>query len=239
MALRAGKVELTLAPVKRGAPGVEERLHAPLRRDLDRHSARLPGNMSSERKQLAAFVGQRRRLLAPGAAGVDALLEIHRPSGSGIPGGIARRDTLHARARVAVAAGARLSRRARLAVPQLLAVEQRQHRGVGGVVVLHRAGFRAHELVSGAALRGHALRCARRGGKASMDNSRRDGAAQPAAATEAHATVILADSVRENPLSPVHLNSSVPLAVATVLNVMSGLAAMAGWKSARKISSPL
>src|ERR1043166_4568551 len=39
---------------------------------------------------------------------------------------------------------------------------------------------------------------------------------------------MFADSVCSNPLSPVHLNSIVPLAVATVVNDRNGLAAIAG-----------
>ena len=54
-----------------------------------------------------------------------------------------------------------------------------------------------------------------------------------------HSTVIVAVSVCEKPLSPVHLNTIVPLAVATVENEMNGLAAIAGKRSARNISSPL
>ena len=54
-----------------------------------------------------------------------------------------------------------------------------------------------------------------------------------------HSTVMGADSAAEKPLSPVHSNSIVPLSVATVKNVMNGLAAIAGEKSARNISSPL
>jgi hypothetical protein len=50
---------------------------------------------------------------------------------------------------------------------------------------------------------------------------------------------MLAVSVAEKPLSPVHVNVSVPLSVATVENAMNGFAAMAGCSSARKTSTPL
>ena len=39
-----------------------------------------------------------------------------------------------------------------LRVPQRLAVEHPQHAGIGGVVVLHRAGLARHEVVAGVAL---------------------------------------------------------------------------------------
>ena len=40
--------------------------------------------------------------------------------------------------------------------------------------------------------------------------------------------MIFASSVTENPLSPVQVNASVPLSVATVWNVTNGFAAIAG-----------
>src|SRR5262249_5124329 len=54
-----------------------------------------------------------------------------------------------------------------------------------------------------------------------------------------HSTVIFADAVSWKPLSPVHSKSIVPLAVATVKKLRNGLAAIAGCRSALKISSPL
>ena len=48
-----------------------------------------------------------------------------------------------------------------------------------------------------------------------------------------------AEAVSENPRSPIHENSNVPLSVAVVKNAMKGLAEIAGNRSARKISSPL
>ena len=43
-----------------------------------------------------------------------------------------------------------------------------------------------------------------------------------------HSTVMLAEAVSENPLSPIHSKSNFPLSVATVKNEMNGLAAVAG-----------
>ena len=54
-----------------------------------------------------------------------------------------------------------------------------------------------------------------------------------------HSTVIEAEAVSEKPLSPIHSNSNLPLSVAVVKKVMNGLAAIAGNRSARKISVPL
>src|SRR5262249_2504133 len=58
---------------------------------------------------------------------------------------------LHAGRRVAMTAGARL-RAGRRLVPQRLAVEHRQHAGIGAVVLLHRLGLAAHEGGAGAAV---------------------------------------------------------------------------------------
>lgn len=55
----------------------------------------------------------------------------------------------------------------------------------------------------------------------------------------AQATVMAADAVAVKPLSPLQLNTRVPLSVATVENESYGFAAIAGWNSARKISAPL
>src|SRR5262249_16125781 len=129
-------------------------------------------------------------------------------------------------------------RAAGLALPRRLAVEHRQHAGIGSVVVLHRAGVAAHELVAGLALLERnvcgkgAVHCARR--RADHRDDRHQ-----ATFDRCHSTVMVACSVAENPLSPVHLNSSVPLAVATVLNAMTALAPSVGWTSARNISWPL
>jgi hypothetical protein len=47
-----------------------------------------------------------------------------------------------------------------------------------------------------------------------------------------------AEAVSLKPLSPIHSNSNLPLSVATVKKVTKGLAAIAGNRSARKISTP-
>ena len=48
-----------------------------------------------------------------------------------------------------------------------------------------------------------------------------------------------AAAVSEKPLSPTHSNSNLPLSVTDVKKLKKGLAAMAGNRSARKISAPL
>src|SRR6185295_15925815 len=184
--------------------------------------------------QLAAFVRERRRLLALGAADVDALLEVHGPLQRGVVRGIARGDTLHALARVAVAVGAGAAGGAGLARPERPALENPEHSGIGGVVVLHRPRLLAHELVARAALGQGNLGGKRHPGE--RDDRERD---REAASSPAQSTVIVAVSVAEKPLSPVHWNASVPLSVATVEKTKNGLAAMAGWSSARKTSVPL
>src|SRR5215211_966923 len=232
VALTAGETELALAAIKQRTAGVEKLDHA-IRRDADRDAARLPPHVGGEREQLLALVRERWRLLLLGAADIDALLEINRPAARRIKGRITRGNAFHARPRVAVAVGARLVGRTRLGVPQRLAVEHPERARVGGVVVLHRLGLAAHEVVSRAALAGGNL-----GGKCRRRRAGERGTEQQERAPD-HSTVIVADSVTEKPLSPVHVNSSLPLSVATVWKVMNGLAAIAACSSALKISSPL
>src|SRR5262249_17232801 len=137
------------------------------------------------------------------------------------------RDPFHARARVAMAIGARFSGRALLALPERFAVEHPQHRRIGGVVILHRARLGRHEVVARFALAERNFRGAGRHNSKQKKSRPR------------HSTLMLTDSVAEKPLSPVHSKLSVPLSVATVKKVRNGLAAIAGNSSARKISCPL
>src|SRR5262245_61479622 len=127
---------------------------------------------------------------------------------------------------------------ARLGGPQRFSLEHPQARRIGGVVVLHRLGFAAHQVVAGAAFSGRNFVPE---GSRGSDNHKKnadkppDGAEYP---IRSHSTVMLACSVTEKPLSPVQVNVSVPLWVATGWNVINGLAAIAGNRSARKTSSP-
>src|SRR5258706_16124405 len=129
VALRAGEIELTLPAVERCLPPPG----ALVPFDGERHAAGLARDVRGEREQLPALVGERRRLLPLGAAGVDLLFQVHRPSGSDL--GIARGDALH----VGVTAGARDAGPALLTVPQRFAIGEPEERRVGAVVVLHRA----------------------------------------------------------------------------------------------------
>src|SRR5207249_8590874 len=108
------------------AAGFEERTGALVDGDHYRQAARLPRDVGGEREQVLALVGERLRFLPPDAAGVDALLEVHRPAARRIERRVARRDCLHAFSRITVAIGARAIRGARLLVPQRLAVEHPQ-----------------------------------------------------------------------------------------------------------------
>ena len=185
-----------------------------------------------QRQQVAAFVRKRCRLLLLGAAQIDALLEIDGARQRLVEGGITRRDALHAGARILVAIGAGLARRAGLAVPQFLAVEHPQHAGICRVVALHRLTVRRHETVAGPAL---CLRDFSGASRAARDQER----CNDNGINNLHSTVIEADAVAAKPLSPIHSNSNFPLSLATVKKVMNGLAELAGNRSARKISLPL
>src|SRR5215472_2576109 len=85
----------------------------------------------------------------------DALFEVDRPAAAGIKRWIASGDALHALCRIIVAVRTGAVGGARLAVPQRLAVEHRQHAGIGSIVVLHRLGLAAHVGVGGPTI----LRC--------------------------------------------------------------------------------
>src|SRR5882672_4641378 len=117
VALGAGEVELALAAMEGFPAGLEKRLAPRVDQDADRQAARLPRHVRGEREQLLALIGERRRLLPPGPAEVDSLLEAHRAGARAVESGIARRDALHARARIAVAIRARAPRGARFPVP--------------------------------------------------------------------------------------------------------------------------
>src|SRR5262249_820133 len=106
VALCTGEIELPLALDEQLSAGLQEGLGALVVRDFDRHAARLLPDIGSEREQLLALEGKRRRLLLLGAADVDSLLEIDGACARGIEGWIARRHAFHARPRVAMAIGA-------------------------------------------------------------------------------------------------------------------------------------
>ena len=106
MTLAAGEIELALAPVEGGAPGIEEGLRALVDGGLDGQAARLARDVGGEGQEVSALVGEGGRLLPAGAAEVDALLEIDGPSLGGVERRIARGHALHARARIAVTVGA-------------------------------------------------------------------------------------------------------------------------------------
>ena len=224
VALRARQVELALALVECRAALIEEGLEPRIVVRRDRFAARLHGDVGRQRQHLLALVGERLCLLILLPGQVDALLEVHRAAGSVIECRVARRDALHAGLGVAVAIRAGFGRSAGLAAPQGFAVEHRQHSGIAGVVVLHRLVVAAHVLVGRAAF---IQRDFRAGGGQRRGRERQYGENEGEARARSHSTVILAEASCEKPLSPVHWNANVPLSVATVWNVMNGLAAMA------------
>src|SRR5262249_41305186 len=152
---------------------------------------------------------------------------------------IACGDALHRIGRLAMAVGAGAPCCPRLRAPGHLPIKHPQHSWIGRIFVLHRLSVCAHLLVGRAALiewnvAGENGKC---GAEECDDDDCRSqceraalpgGKARPTERPSAHSTMILACSVAEKPLSPVHWNSNVPLSVATVEKVMNGLAAMAG-----------
>src|SRR6202795_2048025 len=202
----------------------------------DGDTARLPRHECGEREQVVALVRQRSRLLMRRAAQIDALLQIDWTASLLVEGGIAGRHALHAGARVFMAIRAGLARRTSLAVPKRFAVEHPQHAGIGGIVVLHRSRVRRHEAEprSALSLRDFSGENSTEGdGRRGQQRSNRYLTGRP------HSTDIEAEAVSLKPLSPIHSKSNLPLSVATVKKVMNGFAAIAGNRSARKISTPL
>src|SRR5262245_51227641 len=163
VALRARKVELALPAIERLAPGRNEGRRGLILADGDRHAARLAGDVCGDREELPGLVGPRRRFLPLGAANVALLLKIDRnflypcflyPR-------VAGRHAFHA----CMAGGACDASRPLLPVPQRFAVEQRESRRTGGLVILHRARLAAHELVARATLGERNLACGEQRGK--------------------------------------------------------------------------
>src|SRR5437762_6067686 len=230
MAIGAAEIELALPlHVERASFG-DERRKLRIGAGFDSCALRLPRDKGRERQQLAALEGERRRLLVVGAARIDALLQIDGAAGCLVESRVARGHAFHACAGIIVAIGAGLVGGTQLALPKRLAVEHPEHAGVGGILVLHRAGVRLHEVVAGATV---GLRDF--GGESRARDQQHSGYG----AGTSHSTDIEADAVSENPWSPTHSNSNLPLSVAVVKKVMKGLAAIAGNRSARKISLPL
>ena len=94
------------------------------------------------------FEWQRRGKLILRPAGIDALFEVDRAEARRIIGRIAGGDAAHADPGIAVAIGAGFAVRAFRPAPQRLAVEHPEHAWIGSIVILHRAGLAAHEIVT-------------------------------------------------------------------------------------------
>src|SRR6185312_11332316 len=96
MAVGAGKIELALPFLEKLFSVRAERRKARIVGWRDGHAARLPGDVGRKIEQLLALGVEGCGLLLPGAAKVDASLEIDRLVRSGRDRGIARRHALHA-----------------------------------------------------------------------------------------------------------------------------------------------
>src|SRR5262249_37717470 len=128
-------------------------------------------------------------------------------------------------------------RRASLPLPHGFAVEHPQHTRIGRVVILDCLVAGRHEGVAGAAFVRRNFGCSERAKREECGNQQHHGGGYRAGGF--HSTEIAAEAVSEKPLSPSHSKSNFPLSVAIVKKVTNGLAAIAGNRSARKISSPL
>jgi hypothetical protein len=102
---------------------------------------RLMRDERGEGEQLLGFVGERRRILALGAALLDARLEIHEAAELGVVEGMAGGGSFE-RGRLAVAGGAGLGLGPGGSAPELVALLDPQHAGIDGEVVLLAAGLR-------------------------------------------------------------------------------------------------
>src|SRR5262249_42965399 len=151
VAVRAGEIELALAPLENGAARANEWLEPGIVA-FDREPARLARDGRGEGEEVLALVSQRWCLLLLSPADIDAGLQVNRRGPLGIVGWIARGHTLHGFRRFTVAIGAGAPFRTGLGAPQRLAVEHPQHARIGRVVVLHRPGLSTHLLVGGDAL---------------------------------------------------------------------------------------
>src|SRR5215467_5369860 len=105
VAMRAGEIELTLAPLEdatsRGNEGCEPGVAA-----LDGHPARLAREIDAEREELLALEGERGRTLMLGAADVYALFQVDRRAAPGVESRIACGHSLHGTGRLTMAVGA-------------------------------------------------------------------------------------------------------------------------------------
>ena len=84
VALRAGEIELALPLVVERAARLEERPRRAVDRDAHRQAARLMRDQRGQRQQRLGFVGERRGLLALGAAVLDARLQVQEAAELGV-----------------------------------------------------------------------------------------------------------------------------------------------------------
>ncbi|MET4838637.1 hypothetical protein ABIF44_008044 [Bradyrhizobium japonicum] len=176
--------------MKRSRALRHERLQLGIIAGRDRDAAGLVGDEGGQRQEVAALVGQRRRLLMIGAAEVDALVEGDGARQRLVEGRIARRDALHAGRCIAMAVRTGLVGAAGLFRPERPAVEHEKHARIGRVVILHRPRVRPHERIAGAAR-------VRRNFAGEQRRGRGQQCCRRYRAPKDHSTVIEADAVDE------------------------------------------
>src|SRR5262245_40378607 len=123
MTLRATHIDLPAALSEQPAARLDKGRKPLVAWRRDRHAARLPADIGTERQQLTAFQCQRRGLLMLGAADVDALLEIDRAVAGRAERWVARCNPLHADRRILMAIRTRAVGGTGLLIPQRLAVK--------------------------------------------------------------------------------------------------------------------
>ena len=146
MALHGNKSQgaRTDAPFKQGLATLRGGLQACIGGWLDAGAARDRAQQRLEGQALAALGRPGLAALVLGAALVDALAQVDRHAAAAVDGRVARGHAAHRRGGFAMAIEAALAARSRPGAPQAVALGHPQHARVLAVVVLHRAGGRAH-----------------------------------------------------------------------------------------------
>ena len=211
VAVRARQVHLSAPQVVRRASRFEMRARRAVDARRDRQAERLARDIGGEREQLLGFVTQGLRIHAPGAAKIDAVLEVDELSARLVDFRIARGHAAHARVLVTACAGEGFFPRE--LAPEPLPALHPQHAGIGEVVVLQGAQV-------GAEKHGAGLELARRNRALLREHDtggeRGGGESEPRAGAPHPLTTMDWRSEPRSPSSSIHVNSRSPLAWATV-----------------------